>query len=126
MKYINIYLSISNYLFIVFVGFQGCQNIPKKNDENLRPNIIYILADDLGYGDLSCYGQEKFNTPNIDRLSKMGMLFKQHYRKFSKILELSQLQPRSSHYSIISFSKYQKSTVTHTTYIFEDSRILGF
>jgi arylsulfatase A-like enzyme len=79
MKYINIYLSISNYMFIVFVGFQGCQNIPKKNDENLRPNIIYILADDLGYGDLSCYGQEKFNTPNIDRLSKMGKLFTQHY-----------------------------------------------
>jgi arylsulfatase A-like enzyme len=44
-----------------------------------KPNIIYILADDLGYGDLSCYGQEKFDTPNIDRLAKMGMLFTQHY-----------------------------------------------
>lgn len=44
-----------------------------------RPNIIYILADDLGYGDLSCYGQKKFSTPNIDRLAQSGMLFTQHY-----------------------------------------------
>ena len=44
-----------------------------------KPNIIYILADDLGYGDLSCYGQEKFSTPNIDQLAKEGMLFTQHY-----------------------------------------------
>ena len=44
-----------------------------------KPNIIYILADDLGYGDLSCYGQTKFSTPNIDRLASKGMLFTQHY-----------------------------------------------
>jgi arylsulfatase A-like enzyme len=44
-----------------------------------KPNIIYILADDLGYGDLSCYGQTKFLTPNIDSLSKEGMMFTQHY-----------------------------------------------
>ncbi len=43
------------------------------------PNIVYILADDLGYGDLSCYGQQKFSTPNIDRLAREGMLFTQHY-----------------------------------------------
>ena len=43
------------------------------------PNIIYILADDLGYGDLSCYGQKKFKTPHIDQLAKEGMLFTQHY-----------------------------------------------
>lgn len=43
------------------------------------PNIIYIMADDLGYGDLGVYGQERFSTPNIDRLAKEGMLFTQHY-----------------------------------------------
>lgn len=43
------------------------------------PNIIYILADDLGYGDLSCYGQENFTTPHIDRLAAEGMRFTQHY-----------------------------------------------
>lgn len=47
--------------------------------EKQLPNIIYILADDLGYGDLSCYGQEKFSTPNIDRIAAEGMLFTQHY-----------------------------------------------
>ena len=47
--------------------------------EQKQPNIIFILADDLGYGDLSCYGQKKFSTPNIDRLAGEGMLFTQHY-----------------------------------------------
>jgi len=44
-----------------------------------RPNIIFIQADDLGYGDLSCYGQLKFKTPNIDRLAAEGMRFTQYY-----------------------------------------------
>ena len=44
-----------------------------------RPNVIYIIADDLGYGDLSCYGQEKLETPNIDRLAKEGLRFTDHY-----------------------------------------------
>ena len=44
-----------------------------------KPNIIYILADDLGYGDLSCYGAQKIKTPHIDRLATEGMKFSQHY-----------------------------------------------
>ncbi len=44
-----------------------------------QPNIIYILADDLGYGDLGCYGQELIQTPNIDRLSEEGMRFTNHH-----------------------------------------------
>ena len=44
-----------------------------------KPNIVFILADDLGYGDLSCYGQEKFTAPNIDRLATEGMKFTQFY-----------------------------------------------
>lgn len=43
------------------------------------PNVVFIIADDLGYGDLSCYGQEKFQTPNIDRLALQGMRFTQCY-----------------------------------------------
>ena len=43
-----------------------------------KPNVIYVLADDLGYGDLSCYGQTKLETPNIDRLSSEGMRFTGH------------------------------------------------
>ncbi len=47
--------------------------------EKPKPNIIYILADDLGYGELGVYGQKKIETPNIDALAKEGMLFTQHY-----------------------------------------------
>lgn len=43
------------------------------------PNVILIVADDLGYGDLSCYGQTKFSTPNIDRLAAEGLKFTDHY-----------------------------------------------
>ncbi|WP_299577277.1 arylsulfatase [uncultured Sunxiuqinia sp.] len=59
----------------------ACQSAKQGNEENkpAKPNIVYILADDLGYGDLSCYGQQKFQTPNIDRLASQGMLFTQHY-----------------------------------------------
>lgn len=44
-----------------------------------KPNIIFIQADDLGYGDLSSYGQRNFKTPNIDRLASEGMRFTQYY-----------------------------------------------
>jgi len=44
-----------------------------------QPNVIYLLFDDLGYGDLSCYGQDKLQTPNIDRIAEQGMRFTQHY-----------------------------------------------
>ncbi len=43
------------------------------------PNVIYILADDLGYGDLGVYGQALIDTPNLDRLAAEGMVFTQHY-----------------------------------------------
>src|SRR5215204_2235867 len=44
-----------------------------------QPNIIFIIADDLGYADLGCYGQQKIETPNIDRLAKAGIRFTQFY-----------------------------------------------
>jgi arylsulfatase A-like enzyme len=46
---------------------------------NTRPNIVFILADDLGYGDLGCYGQTRIETPNLDRLAAAGMRFTQCY-----------------------------------------------
>ncbi|AQT68199.1 Arylsulfatase precursor [Anaerohalosphaera lusitana] len=44
-----------------------------------KPNVIYILADDLGYRELGCYGQEKIRTPYIDKLAEQGMKFTNHY-----------------------------------------------
>jgi len=69
-------------LFWIFTGliFMGCGTQPvKENQETPLPNIIYILADDLGYGDLSCYGQQKFSTPNLDQLAAAGIRFTRHY-----------------------------------------------
>lgn len=47
--------------------------------KNLRPNIIFILADDLGWGDLSCYGQPDYRTPNLDLLASQGTKFTDAY-----------------------------------------------
>ena len=44
-----------------------------------RPNIVFIMADDLGYADVSCYGQRDYTTPNIDRLATEGLKFTQGY-----------------------------------------------
>jgi len=47
--------------------------------QDARPNIVYMLADDLGYGELGSYGQSKIRTPHLDRLAEQGMRFTQHY-----------------------------------------------
>ncbi len=58
----------------------GCQTQkPKRLAGPGQPNIIFILADDLGYGDLGCYGQRVIQTPNIDRMAAEGMLFTDAY-----------------------------------------------
>jgi len=44
-----------------------------------KPNIVYIFADDLGYGDLSCYVAKDINTPNIDQIAKQGIKFTEFY-----------------------------------------------
>ena len=48
-------------------------------DTSKLPNIIYIYADDLGYGELGCYGQEKIRTPHLDQMAREGMRFTHHY-----------------------------------------------
>jgi arylsulfatase A-like enzyme len=55
--------------------FSSCTT-ETNTDNNLKPNIVFILADDLGYGDVSCYNPEsKVPTPNLDRIAKEGLLF---------------------------------------------------
>lgn len=70
IKSLLIPLSISSALL-------SCQS--EKQEQVKQPNIIYILADDLGYAELGCYGQKKIETPNIDKLAENGMRFTQNY-----------------------------------------------
>ena len=70
--------------FIKLLGAGGALLTLPKGIESFatgekKPNVIFILADDLGYSDLSCYGQKKFKTPNIDKLAAEGIKFSQAY-----------------------------------------------
>ena len=62
---------------VTSLGAKAMAQSPSKRSD--RPNIIFILADDLGWGDLSCYGRPDFETPNIDRLAKEGVRFTNGY-----------------------------------------------
>jgi arylsulfatase A len=75
-KYFVFHTGIGILFSLVFPG--PCKSNPPQ-DSSRPPNIIFILADDLGYGALGCYGQEKIQTPNIDRLAAEGMKFTQAY-----------------------------------------------
>ena len=63
---------VMTLLGILAVSY-GCAN--SSADEQQKPNIVIIYADDLGYGDLGCYGAKQFETPNIDRIAEEGILF---------------------------------------------------
>src|SRR5882762_7599912 len=67
------------HLFIAPAGAQSPYLEGLRLKSQGCPDIIFILADDLGYGDLGCYGQKKIKTPNIDRLASEGMRFTAHY-----------------------------------------------
>ena len=65
---------------LIAIAFQ-CKEASTTDQEGniFRPNIVFIMADDLGWGDLGCYGQQKIATPNIDRLAAQGIRFTQFY-----------------------------------------------
>ncbi|MBL7111760.1 MAG: sulfatase [Bacteroidales bacterium] len=68
--------SLNTFLiFILVMGLGGCGRLVDRGYPGYLPNIIIILADDLGYSDLSCYGSEKINTPNLDKMASDGMAF---------------------------------------------------
>lgn len=65
---------------IISVLLGGCLQSEQKNDEpTAKPNIIFVMVDDMGYGDLGCYGQKEIKTPNIDRLASEGIRFTNFY-----------------------------------------------
>ena len=65
----------------VSMALPGCTNAAQRIrfGAKKRPNIVYLIADDLGYAEVGCYGQKKIKTPNIDKLASQGMKFTQHY-----------------------------------------------
>ncbi len=71
------YLSIT--IFLIELGHTISYAQTPANASTKQPNIIFILADDLGYGDLGCYGQQKIATPNLDKMAEEGMRFTQFY-----------------------------------------------
>jgi arylsulfatase len=68
-------MKIKLIFIILFIGL-SCSDKKQKNE---HPNIVYILADDLGYGELGVFGQKIIETPNIDQLAKEGMILTNHY-----------------------------------------------
>ena len=65
-----IHFSLLLLLFLLLLLMEGLAQ---------RPNIIYIMTDDMGYGDLSCYGQKNYTTPNLDKLASQGVKFVNAY-----------------------------------------------
>jgi len=62
-------------IFFVLILFSSCQN----KDMVETPNVIFILADDLGFADLSSYGSKMINTPNLDLMASQGALLNSYY-----------------------------------------------
>ena len=71
-----------------------------------RPNVVFFLVDDLGWTDLKCYGSDYYETPNVDRLAKEGMLFTDAYAascvcsplsRQQSVVEVGLLRPQSAH-----------------------------
>jgi len=73
--------SIAKHLFIFLIcsSLSVMHAFSQSKINGKSPNIIYIYADDMGYGELGCYGQQKIKTPFLDQMAAEGMRFTQHY-----------------------------------------------
>lgn len=83
MKYSNILVAT---LPALLSGVCGCHSEKGTDTGAENPNIIFILCDDMGYGDLACYGQKYIETPNIDKLAQEGMLSPKHMQEAPSVL----------------------------------------
>ncbi|MFT5475311.1 MAG: arylsulfatase A [Planctomycetota bacterium] len=75
----SLLMRILGFLLVTLLGSCASSTSRANLDRSRGPNLIFILADDLGYGELGCYGQKKIRTPNIDALARQGMRFTQAY-----------------------------------------------
>lgn len=64
---------------LLMLGVAGCSTLLPPRPYDGPPNVVLIFADDLGYGDLACFGAEKIQTPNLDRMANEGMRFTSFY-----------------------------------------------
>src|SRR5262245_34219508 len=81
-----------------------------------QPNVVFILADDLGYTDLTCYGSKYYETPNIDRLARDGMRFTDAYtcgpncQPTRAALMSGQYMPRTGVYTVGGIDRFNWQT----------------
>src|SRR5688500_1997812 len=95
----------------------GASAADKPADKPARqPNLIFILADDLGYTDLACYGSKYYETPNIDRLAQQGMRFTSGYscgpncQPTRAALLSGQYEPRTGVYTVGNIDRFDWRT----------------
>ncbi|MBL8738327.1 MAG: arylsulfatase [Planctomycetes bacterium] len=69
----------SSLLVLVVVAIRAPAQEPPSPPPRRPPNVVFVLADDLGYGELGCYGQQRIRTPRLDQLAREGTRFVQHY-----------------------------------------------
>ena len=90
-------MSIARILKILFIALL----VSSYSNDGLcldRPNIVIIMADDMGYGDAGCFGGKHIQTPNIDRLAAEGMRFTQMLRRFHGLCAVAEcVDDRASH-----------------------------
>ncbi len=79
----NITLKVERFFMTMVLVFGTLSGYSSTISPPKNLNVIYILANDLGYGDIGCCGQVKILTPDIDRLASDGLLFTQHYAGFN-------------------------------------------
>ncbi|WP_299556247.1 sulfatase [Seonamhaeicola sp.] len=66
-------------LFLIVSLFTGCNSDKEHNKRNTKPNVVLVFIDDMGYGDVGCYGATGFETPNLDKMASKGMRFTNFY-----------------------------------------------
>jgi len=71
-------MSFRKVTYLLFLFLCAMQSLAQAQKIRL-PNVIYIYADDLGYGELGAYGQQKIKTPHLDKMTKEGIKFTNHY-----------------------------------------------
>lgn len=79
MNHSSFFLRLLGLLFIVFLAFFGAGIRAAFSQETVRPNVVLILIDDMGWGDFSCFGNTEAQTPNIDAIASRGIRFEQFY-----------------------------------------------